>query len=149
MSIPKKTEREVTITRRILRWLTEQGHYAEKRHGSVYGKTGEPDLYVLLKSLHARGYPNGWSASPSSSVSPESESVSPESRALPRIESVFAIPAHFEVKVPGQHSTPLQLRRQRQLRAAGALVAEVHSLEEVQAVISEAYTQTSRASVSH
>ena len=32
-----------------MRWLTQQGHRVEKRHGGPYGKIGTQDLDVLVK----------------------------------------------------------------------------------------------------
>ena len=168
----KGYEREETILQRIVRWLRSQGHFVQKQHGSAYGHAGEPDLYVLLRSPGLRVYRLDESetsqktrvsskdvseTSPFRRVSPcitselsPSPGVSPcilsetshAATAFPPTRSGFAIPCHFEVKVPGQHSTPLQRARQAQLRRAGALVAEVHSLEEVQEVLAPLTTTT-------
>jgi hypothetical protein len=43
----------------------------------------------------------------------------------------------FEVKRPGERPTPLQLKRLEEWRKAGAVVAVVHSVAEVRAVLEE------------
>lgn len=43
----------------------------------------------------------------------------------------------LEVKRPGERPTPLKLKRIEEWRKAGAIVAVVHSLDEVRAVLEE------------
>jgi hypothetical protein len=46
----------------------------------------------------------------------------------------YGLATWIEVKLPGKHSTPIQIARQAELRAAGCKVYEIHSLEEMQQV---------------
>ena len=40
--------KEVDLTAKILAYLRQEGCYAVKWHGSVYGAGGMPDIYVLV-----------------------------------------------------------------------------------------------------
>lgn len=47
----------------------------------------------------------------------------------------FPIPVYLEVKQPGKHMTPLQCAWALKKRAVGAIVEEVHSVDEALAVV--------------
>lgn len=42
--------READLQRKIMQWCTHQKLWCEKRHGSVFGHRGMPDLFILVQT---------------------------------------------------------------------------------------------------
>jgi hypothetical protein len=91
---------ESAITKSIMTALKKAGCFVAKRHGG-YGVSGEPDLEVLVPTVHHR----------------------------------YPVHVDFEIKQPGKHMTPLQNGRAMERRKYGAIVVEVHCVEEAMDVI--------------
>ena len=134
---------EARIVKKIMDYLEAlPGCSAEKRHGSVYGKNGQPDISGCIRlSVYRKRYNRSWKFEFGQRL--EIEVKVPNANAPKNlVDYPFSVAEARDMlsgklKTIGNLPTELQVERLEEWEKAGALCAVVYSVEAVRALIME------------